>query len=110
VAGENELHQHMLSAPLSDPTALRPHGFAAIGCVCELEAFDFEPRAWLEHVLKQPDAPDLDGYLAAHMSADLISRDHRRRDTPARRRSQATNCAIAPDWMSATVVAMSASR
>ena len=39
---------------------------------------DFEPRAWLEHVLDNPDdvldnpgGPDFDRYLGQHHSADL---------------------------------------
>jgi hypothetical protein len=63
--GENELHEKLYSAPLGDPTALRPHGKPAIGCVWELGVLDFERRAWLEHVLANPAGPDVGAYLAA---------------------------------------------
>jgi hypothetical protein len=61
-ANDNEVHQRILTAPLDDPTALRPLETPAIGCVWELEVTDFERRAWIEHVLKRD---DLAAYLAA---------------------------------------------
>jgi hypothetical protein len=61
-ANGNEVHQRILTAPLDDPTALRPLETPAIGCVWELEVTDFERRAWIEHVLKRDDVP---AYLAA---------------------------------------------
>jgi hypothetical protein len=61
-ANENEVHQRILTAPLDDPTALRPLETAAIGCVWELEVTDFERRAWIDHVLKRDDLP---AYLGA---------------------------------------------
>ncbi len=64
-SGENEIHQRLFSAPLAQPQALRPHPSEAIGCVWELAVTDFERRAWLRHVLANPDGPDLDAYVAA---------------------------------------------
>jgi hypothetical protein len=64
-ANENEVHQRILTAPLDDPTVLRPLETPAIGCVWELEVVDFERRAWLAHVLARAAGPDLAGYLAA---------------------------------------------
>ena len=61
-ANENEVHQRILTAPLDEPTALRPLETPAIGCVWELEVTDFERRAWIEHVLK---GDDLAAYLGA---------------------------------------------
>jgi len=61
-ANGNEVHQRILTAPLDDPTALRPLESRAIGCVWELEVTDFERRAWIEHVLKRDNVP---AYLAA---------------------------------------------
>ena len=61
-ANGNEVHQRILTAPLDDPTALRPLETPAIGCVWELAVTDFERRAWIEHVLARD---DLAAYLAA---------------------------------------------
>ncbi|MEU8876610.1 hypothetical protein AB0D24_36810 [Streptomyces javensis] len=66
--GENEIHQRLFSAPLERPDALMPHPGEAIGCVWELAVTDFERRAWLRHVLANPEGPDRDGYLAAHFT------------------------------------------
>src|ERR687887_289022 len=70
-ANENEVHQRLLSAPLDDPAALRPHPTLAIGCVWELAVTDFERRAWLEHVLAREGGPNVDGYLAARFEGKV---------------------------------------
>ncbi|MFI7061535.1 hypothetical protein ACIBL3_11165 [Kribbella sp. NPDC050124] len=70
-AAQNEIHQRMLSAPGDAPDQLAPHASAAIGCVWELAVTDFERRAWLQHVLANPDGPDLDAYLGASFEAEL---------------------------------------
>ena len=62
-SGQNELRQHLLSAPLDRPGELAPHPSPAIGCVWELAVVDFERRAWLRHVLDNPNGPDLEAYL-----------------------------------------------
>jgi hypothetical protein len=62
-AGENEIHQHLYSAPLDDPAALAPHPTPAIFCVWEGVAVDHERRAWLRHVLANPGGPDVRAYL-----------------------------------------------
>ncbi|MEV0148421.1 MULTISPECIES: hypothetical protein [unclassified Nonomuraea] len=38
---------------------------APVGCVWHLVAIEHERRAWVEHVLARPQAPDVTGYLAA---------------------------------------------
>lgn len=70
-AGENEVHQHLHSAPLDRPDQLRPHPGQAVGCVWELAVVDFERRAWLRHVLANPDGPDLEAYLDARAHDDV---------------------------------------
>lgn len=70
-AGEHEVHQHLLSAPLDRPDRLAPHAGPAVGCVWELAVVDFERRAWLRHVLDNPDGPDLEGYLDARAHDDV---------------------------------------
>ncbi|MFF4145302.1 hypothetical protein ACFY0A_28830 [Streptomyces sp. NPDC001698] len=69
--GENEIHQRLFSAPLGRPDALRLHPGEAIGCVWELAVTDFERRAWLRHVLDNPEGPDMDAYLNAHFSGKV---------------------------------------
>ena len=70
-AGENEIHQRMLSAPLRQPADLTVHPGPAIGCVWELAVTDFERRAWLDHVLANPHGPSLDAYLNVHLEGEL---------------------------------------
>jgi hypothetical protein len=57
----NELHQHLLSAPLDGPFAT--HSSPAVGCVWELAVTDFERRAWITHVLQPADGPQIDAFL-----------------------------------------------
>ncbi len=70
-AGENEIHQRIFSTLPNRLGAMRPHPTPAIGCVWELTVTDFERRAWLEHVLANPDGPDIDGYLAARLGDEV---------------------------------------
>lgn len=69
-AGQNEVHQRIFSTLPNRLGAMRPHPTAAIGCVWELAVIDFERRAWLEHVLANPDGPDLGSYLAARLDGE----------------------------------------
>ena len=46
-------------------------GTTSIGSGWELAVIDFERRAWLEHVLTNPDGPDIDGYLAARFDGEV---------------------------------------
>jgi hypothetical protein len=71
VAGDNEIHQRILSGPLDRPEALATHRTPAIGCVWELAVTDFERRAWLRHVLANPEGPDLHRYRQEHLNADI---------------------------------------
>jgi hypothetical protein len=59
----NEIHQRLYSAPAEQLAQLDVPDSVAIGCVWELAVHDFERRAWLQHVLRQPQAPDLDAYF-----------------------------------------------
>ncbi|MEU4563636.1 hypothetical protein AB0F72_35105 [Actinoplanes sp. NPDC023936] len=70
-AEENEVHQRMLSAPADRPEQLAPHPSDAVGCVWELSVTDFERRAWITHVLANPNGPDIDGYLAQEYCDDV---------------------------------------
>lgn len=69
--GENEIHQQMFSAPLDEPSSLRHHASQAIGCVWELAVTDFERRAWLTHVLTNPQGPDVAAYLNANFEGTV---------------------------------------
>lgn len=70
-AGENEIHQRLYSAPLDAPEALALHPTPAVFCVWEGAAVDHERRAWIEHVLKRPGAPDVAGYLGDFFEGDV---------------------------------------
>lgn len=67
-ADENELHHRAFLG--SSPDELRPIGLDdAIGCVWDLAVIDFERRAWLEAILKNPELPDLEAYLERRLEA-----------------------------------------
>lgn len=70
-AEENEIHQQVLSAPAGRPEDLSPHPSHAIGCVWELSVTDFERRAWITHILANPNGPHLEGYLAKEYHDDV---------------------------------------
>lgn len=62
-ADENELH-HQLFVDF-EPTP--PDALTA--CVWDIALMCFERRAWIEHVLRNPASPDVDGYLAATLTS-----------------------------------------
>lgn len=66
-ADENELHHVAFSGTSAED--LRPIGPGdAIACVWDLEVIDFERRAWMDDVLRQPGA-SLDGYLSRRLTS-----------------------------------------
>ena len=69
---ENELHHHVWFSSLEEPGALRAQkADDPIACAWDLSLLSHERAAWVEHVLQRWDAPDLDGYLAAQLNAEL---------------------------------------
>ncbi|ADE14416.1 isochorismatase family hydrolase [Nitrosococcus halophilus Nc 4] len=61
-ADENELHHHVYLSPSEQPAALEymtPTGLTA--CAWDLFLISHERDAWVNHVLKQAAAPDLEG-------------------------------------------------
>jgi len=73
-ANENELHHHVYVSPMAQPQALRhetPSGVSA--CVWDLQVQCFERQAWVDHVLKRHDAPDVEGYLATSLEVGLTT-------------------------------------
>jgi hypothetical protein len=69
---ENELHHHVWFSSLEEPGALRAReADDPIACAWDLSLLSHERAAWVEHVLQRWDAPDLDGYLAAQLNAEL---------------------------------------
>lgn len=63
------LHHRLYRADLGtvEFEPVEPGGPTA--CVWELLAVDHERRAWVEHVLSRPEAPDFEGYVADTFSA-----------------------------------------
>lgn len=71
-AQENELHHRIWFSTRERPGALRaaqPND--PIGCAWDLTVFAHERDAWFTHVLSRSDDPDLDGYLAVQMNAEV---------------------------------------
>ncbi len=64
-ADENELHHQLFidfePAPQEALTA----------CVWDIAIMAFERGAWIEHMLTEPGAADVNGYLAATLNADV---------------------------------------
>ncbi len=71
-ADENELHHHVFVSPVGKPDELHcVTGTGLSGCVWDLRLQAFERDAWVANVLQHGAAPDLDGYVAATLNADV---------------------------------------
>jgi hypothetical protein len=68
--GQDLLYQRVFRADLGTTSfwPVPPDGPSA--CVWELLVVGHERDAWVEHVLRRPDEPDVDGYLAATLSVE----------------------------------------
>jgi hypothetical protein len=68
---ENELFHRVFLSRGNGPESLAPAKPADSSvCVWDLHLQSFERGAWIKHVLRKPDAPDLDGYLAEYLCED----------------------------------------
>jgi hypothetical protein len=71
-AMENELHHHVWFSSLEAPGDLRARRPGdPIACAWDLSVIAHERAAWVEHVLSRHGDPDLDGYLAAQLNAEI---------------------------------------
>jgi hypothetical protein len=65
------LHHHLYRAPLEEPAGFSvPWQKHSAACVWELEVIHHERNAWVEHVLKAPDQPAYEDYLASALHID----------------------------------------
>ena len=63
-AEQNELHHYIQVSPKDDPSSLAdPPGDYNSVCVWDLAVQCHERAAWVGHVLRNPNGPDLDNYL-----------------------------------------------
>lgn len=63
-ADQTDLHHCVFYSSLENPGQLRPAKFGEpIACVWDIAVIAHERQAWLKHVLKRDDGPDLDAYL-----------------------------------------------
>src|SRR5437588_10042749 len=68
---ENELFHRVFLSRNNDPERLAPaEAVDSSVCVWDLHLQSFERAAWIKHVLRKPDAPDFNGYLAENLSED----------------------------------------
>ena len=68
---ENELFHRVFLSRDNDAEELAPAKPADSSvCVWDLHLQSFERAAWIKHVLRKPDAPDFDGYLAERLHED----------------------------------------
>lgn len=71
-AREDELHHLVWFSASVDPSELRAAMRTdPIACVWDLRLLAHEREAWVTHVLAKSTEPDLDGYLAHQMHADV---------------------------------------
>jgi hypothetical protein len=71
-ADENELHHHIWFSSKDAPSALTAaQPGDPIACAWDISVLAHEREAWVAHVLTRFDAPDVEGYLAARMNADV---------------------------------------
>lgn len=71
-AEENELHHHAYVSPTDKPEMLEyvtPTGLMA--CVWDLRVLSFERQAWVDAVLKNPDASNLEAYLQSRLEEEV---------------------------------------
>ena len=66
---ENELFHRVFLSRANQPLTLAPASPADSSvCVWDLHLQAFEREAWIKHVLRKSDHPDLDGYLAERLN------------------------------------------
>ena len=66
---ENELFHRVFLSRANQPLTLVPASASDSSvCVWDLHLQAFEREAWIRHVLRKSDHPDLDGYLAERLN------------------------------------------
>ena len=69
---ENELFHRVFLSRLNDPQSLTAaKGSDSSVCVWDLHLQSFEREAWIKHVLRKPNAPDFEGYLAEQFNGTV---------------------------------------
>ena len=69
---ENELFHRVFLSRLSDPQSLTAANSSDSSvCVWDLHLQSFEREAWIKHVLRKPNAPDFEGYLAERFNGTV---------------------------------------
>ena len=68
---ENELFHRVFLSGKNEPDKLVPRNEADSSvCVWDLRLQSFEREAWIKHILRKSNAPDLDGYLSETLNED----------------------------------------
>lgn len=65
------LKQILLSSPLDNPAQITVEHGNLLACTWELAVIAFERQAWVDTVLNNPNGPDLEGYCAKQLNAEL---------------------------------------
>ena len=69
---ENELFHRVYLARSNDPDTLAPaNGSDPSVCIWDLHLQSFEREAWIKHILRKPNPPDFDGYLAERLNDEV---------------------------------------
>jgi hypothetical protein len=69
---ENELFHRVFLSRSNDPRRLiaaRPADPSV--CIWDLHLQSFEREAWIKHILRKPNPPDFDGYLAERLNDEV---------------------------------------
>ncbi|MEM8670878.1 MAG: hypothetical protein AAGG48_25345 [Planctomycetota bacterium] len=69
---DQEILKHKLfSSPLDQPKRITEAESDLMACTWEMAIQCFERQAWIDTVLKNPDRPDFDAYLATQLNAEI---------------------------------------
>ncbi len=70
--GKEMLRTATFYASAEEPVAFKLQDrVGSMACVWEMEVIDHERRAWIEHILKRPENPDFDAYLADQLNTSF---------------------------------------
>jgi hypothetical protein len=71
-ADENELHHHIYVSPQAKPARLvEVTASGLLACVWDLRVICFERQSWIDSMLRNPDGPNLEQYLACRLNEDV---------------------------------------
>jgi hypothetical protein len=71
-ADEIQIRHHLYRSDSATPAGFERVTSDLIACIWELRLIAFEREAWIETMLKSPDRPDVQRYLAARLPDGMV--------------------------------------